>query len=212
MSFDLDTLQQHIPHYLTSEDKKVLVGELNAIASGNAVDYTLSSFRDSFEDVMLQGDGWTGFRLFDFESDELRSVRGLVLSNSCDVDLNNTRDVPSRVIFAPLVKLASYERLLITNGIDRSKVEEKVRSIRAQKTSNVFYLPAGGGLEEDYIVRLDEVHSMPVSVHGGDRSRQKKFTLNNTGFYMLVFKLSVHFCRLQEKVGRREPVIDGPVS
>ena len=152
---------------------------------------------------MLQGDGWTGFQLFLFNTGERRSVRGLVLSNSCDVDLANPRTVPSRIIFAPLVKLATYRNLLEASRIDRNRVEEKIKSIKAQRTTNVFYLPAGGPLEEDYIVRFDEVHSMPVAAHVDDGRRQKLFTLSNTGFYMLVLKLSVHFCRLQEHVNRK---------
>ena len=152
---------------------------------------------------MLQGDGWRGFQLFIFESGERRSVRGVVLSNSCDVDPENPRDVPARVIFAPLVKLSAYEALLAKSGIDAAKVQAKITSIRAQKTTNVFFLPASGTLAEDHVVRLDEAHSMPVAAHIGSADREKLFTLSNTGFYMLVLKLSVHFCRLQERVNRK---------
>ena len=81
-------------------------------------------------------------------------------------------------------------------------IEQKINSIIAQKTSNIFYLPASGALEDDYIIRLDELHSMPFSAHRESPDRQKLFTLSNTGFYMLVLKLSVHFCRFQEKINR----------
>ncbi len=129
-------------------------------------------------------------------------MRGLVLSNSCDVDPENPRDTPTRVIFAPLVKLSAYRKVLDESGIEATKVEEKIRSIKAQRTTNIFYLPAGGSLNEDYVVRFDEAHSMPIAIHSKTPNRQKLFTLSNTGFYMLVLKLSVHFCRLQEKISR----------
>ncbi|MFZ5708815.1 MAG: hypothetical protein ACOY4T_03890 [Pseudomonadota bacterium] len=203
MEFDAESLEKQIPFYLTADDQQVLVRELKAIAGGGAADYLLGEYRDSFKDVMLQGDGWRGFQLFIFESGERRSVRGVVLSNSCDVDPENPRDVPARVIFAPLVKLSAYEALLASSGIDEVKVRAKIASIRAQKTTNVFFLPASGPLAEDYVVRLDEAHSMPVAAHVGSADREKLFTLSNTGFYMLVLKLSVHFCRLQEKVNRK---------
>ena len=106
------------------------------------------------------------------------------------------------MIFAPLVKLSAYEALLRGSGIDAARVDEKVTSIKAQKTTNIFCLPAGGPLEEDYVVRLDDAHSMPVAAHVDAGDREKLFTLSNTGFYMLVLKLSVHFCRLHEKVNR----------
>ena len=44
---------------------------------------------------------------------------------------------------------------------------------------------------------------MPVAAHVDASDREKLFTLSNTGFYMLVLELSVHFCRLQEKVNRK---------
>ncbi len=203
MKFDAESLQQQIPYYLTAEDQRVLVEELKAIASGGMPDYLLSAYNDSFQEVMLQGDGWRGFQLFLFDTGERRSVRGLVLSNSCDIEPANPREVPTRVVFAPLVKLAAYKALLDASGIGAERVAAKIESIEAQKTTSIFYLPAGGPLEEDYVVRFDEAQSMPVVAHTESPDRQKLFTLSNTGFYMLVLKLSVHFCRLQEKVNRK---------
>lgn len=203
MSFDVDSLQQHIPFYLTSEDQQALVEELNAIASGGTANYLLGAYNDAFKGEMLQGDGWRGFQLFLFETGERRAVRGLVLSNSCDVDPANPRDVPTRVIFAPLVKLSAFKGLLDTSGISAEKIEAKIASIKAQKTTNIFFLPAGGPLEEDYVVRFDEAQSMSFAAHAKSPDREKLFTLSNTGFYMLVLKLSVHFCRLQERVNRK---------
>ncbi|MDP6718875.1 MAG: hypothetical protein QGF59_09515 [Pirellulaceae bacterium] len=203
MSFDLESLRQQIPYYLTAEDQSALVEELKAIASGGTANYLLSAYDDSFLDVMLQGDGWRGFQLFLFDTGERRSVRGLVLSNSCDVDPDNPREVPARVVFAPLVKLATYKALLDASGISADRVVAKIEFIKAQMTTNIFYLPAGGPLKEDYVVRFDEAQSMPVAAHRLSPDRQKLFTLSSTGFYMLVLKLSVHFCRLQENVIRK---------
>ena len=201
--FDLESLQRHIPSYLTDEDQKTLVRELEAISSGGSAEYVLSRRNDSFNENTLQGDGWRGFKLFDYDSGERRSVRGIVLSNSCDIDPNNTRDFPARILFAPLVKLSRYKSLLEESDIHSEKVMQKIESIKAQKTTNMFYLPSGGALEEDHIVRFDEAQSMPLTAHKMSAEREKLFTLNNTGFYMLVFKLSVHFCRLQERINRK---------
>ena len=84
MNCDAESLQLQIPYYLTSEDRKILVDELKAISQGGTADYFLSLYRDSFKEVMLQGDGWRGFQLFMFDSGERRSVRGLtkILFNS----------------------------------------------------------------------------------------------------------------------------------
>jgi hypothetical protein len=202
MNFDSETLQQQIPYYLTAADRQVLVRELRDISNGGSADYLLSPYHDSFKADMLQGDGWRGFQLFEFDTGEKRSVQGLVMSNSCDVAPGNPRHVPARVIFAPLIKLAAYEELLRVSGIDKAKVNEKLASIRAQKTTNVFFLPAGGPLSQDHVVRLDHAHSMPVAAHRGAPDCEKLFTLSNTGFYMLILKLSFHFCRMHEKINR----------
>ena len=203
MNLDLESLQQQIPYYLTAKDRQVLVDELKAISKGEPADYFLSPYRDSFKADMLQGDGWRGFQLFKFDTGERRTVQGIVMSNSCDVEPRNARDVPARVMFAPLVKFAAYEVVLRASGIDTKKVDEKLASIRGQKTTNMFFLPAGGPLVEDHVVRLDDAHSMPFAAHASAQGREKLFTLTNTGFYMLVLKLSVHFCRLHEKVNRK---------
>ncbi|WP_143043314.1 hypothetical protein [Sphingopyxis sp. YR583] len=125
-----------------------------------------------------------------------------MLSNSCDIAPENARATPSRVTFAPLVKLAAYQELLHKSGIKPESIEDKISSIKAQKITNIFFLPAGGDLAEDHIVRLDEAQSMPVSIHEKSEEREKLFTLSMAGFYMLVFKISVHFCRLQEGIPR----------
>ena len=69
-----------------SKDRQVLVNELKAISRGGTADYFLGQTRDAFKSDMLQGDGWRGFQLFMFDTGKRRSVQGLVISNSCDVD------------------------------------------------------------------------------------------------------------------------------
>ncbi len=202
MILNVEALRCQIPYYLAAQDQRVLVKELNAITQGQSVNYFLDSSRDQFKTLMLQGDGWHGLQLFIFEIGKRRSVQGLVLSNSCDIDPANPRDMPARIIFSPLVKLATYEELLLRAGIDSKRVEAKLASVRAQQTTNMFFLPAGGPLTEDHVIRLDDLHSMPIAAHQRAADRAKRFTLSNTGFYMLVLKLSIHFCRLQERVNR----------
>lgn len=200
MSFNAEDIKRQIPYYLAESDQKALVSELNAFNSGQQPDFFLSSYNDNFENVLLQGDCWTGFELLLFSSGVRKTVRGVVLSNSCDISSENPRDIPTRIVFSPLVKLSKYRELLDRSGLNQEKVNSKIESIKQQKTSNLFYLPAGGPLDEDSLVRLDDLYSMPSAAH---RSCEKIFTLSRTGFYLFVLKLSVHFCRLQENVERK---------
>lgn len=200
MDFDSDSLEQHLPYYLSAEDKNVLLDELKSISDGKQVAYLLTDENGLPSDT-LQGDGWRGFKLFAFPDGKPVDVSGLVLSNSCDIDPANRRDLPTRITFSPLVKLSAFESVLSKSGLDESKIRSKFDAIRSQKVTNIFFIPAGGSLSEDYIVRLDDVHSMPFSTFS-ERASERIFIMSNTGFYMLIFKLSVHFCRLQENVRR----------
>lgn len=202
MEFTADALRQHIPSYLTTEDKKALVEELNTVASGGQAGYFLSPYNDKFGREMLQGDGWQGLPLFNLKTGKVRRVRGIVLSNSCDIAPDNQRDFATRLIFTPLVKLSAYEELLGSKIPDPQRISDKLASIKAQKVSNIFFLPKGEPLAEDYIARFDLMQSAPMAVHLKDRTRKKLFTLSNIGFYMLIFKLSIHFCRFGERINR----------
>ena len=205
MDISAENLQRHLPYYLSAEDRRVLVDNLRALASGRSAEYFLSPQNNAFQNKMLQGDGWHGFQVFVHGLGRAHQVAGVVLSNSCDVDPESLRETPPRVTFAPFSRLAAYENLLHKSGVDRARVREKISSIRAQKATNMFYLPAGGPLVEDHVIRFDEVQSMPWSMHAGSPHKKKIFTLSDTGFYLFVFKLSVHFCRLQENVIRKSP-------
>jgi hypothetical protein len=199
MNFDTESLKRQIPYYLTAADQRVLVEQLRRFSSDEQPEYFSSPRSDTFREVMLQGDGWPGFELYVFDTGKLLEVRGIVLSNSCDVSPDNTRDMPTRVTFAPLVKFDSYRAILDKSSLSKDVVSAKLASIKAQKTTNMIYLPASGPLDVAHVIRLDDLYSMPV---GSFKQRDKLFTLSMFGFYMFVLKLSIHFCRLQENVNR----------
>ncbi len=110
---------------------------MKAIASGGVADYLLSDYRDSFRQVMLQGDGWRGFQLFLFDSGERRSVRGVVLSNSCDVDPETHAIFQHASNICTLVKLSAYGRWAVWYEAGQ-KWEPKIAGNQAQKTTNIF--------------------------------------------------------------------------
>jgi hypothetical protein len=201
MTFDADALRRQIPYYLTAApEQKILVKELKALTEGADRGYFIPAGYDGFTNEMLQGDGWRGFQIFSFKSGNVNPSRGIVLSNSCDVSPENARVLPPNVTFAPIAKLSKIVERFRDHGLDKEKVASRLMEIKAQRVTNIFYLPADGLLEEDHVALLDDLHSMPVEVHRKDA--QKLFTLSMAGFYLFVFKLSVHFCRLHEDLDR----------
>lgn len=203
MNFDSDSLRRQIPFYLTSKDQEELIRELRSVSAEQTVKYFLNSTLDPYRSEVLQGDGWHGLQLFIFESGERRSVKGVVVSNSCDIDPANKRDLPTKLSFSPLVRLERYKKVLEEEGIDIKRIEDKLSAIRSQKTSNIFYFPRDSNLDAEYIVRLDDIYSMPMTAFASGADQKKVFTLSMTGFYLFILKLSYHFCRMQESVIRK---------
>lgn len=196
MQITTESIQDQIPYYLTREDKGNLVKALNSFPR---VDYYLNRYSQDF----LQGDGWTSLEVIRFEDGERKFVKGILLSNSCDIDIANKRDLPARIIFSPIIRLSRYKELLMSNIQDGNKIENKIAAIKEQKVTALFYLPKGVAMDDDYVAVLDDVHTIPLNRYIAQNSKQKLFTLSQVGFYLFLLKLSVHFCRFQENIERR---------
>lgn len=204
MALSDDAFKVNIPYYLVSPpEQKAFLKELEALRSGSAKGYYISPGNDPFAGEVLQGDCWSGFQLFIFSSGTARGVKGIVLSNSCDITPENGRTIPPKVVFAPVVKLSQLAMRFRSAGLSDSQVDAKLKAIRAQEVTSLFYFPQGASLSEDYVVNLDDLHSMPFETFNAGSAKTKHFTLSMAGFYMFVFKLSIHFCRLHENVDRR---------
>ena len=134
MQITTESIQDQIPYYLTREDKGNLVKALNSFPR---VDYYLNRYSQDF----LQGDGWTSLEVIRFEDGERKFVKGILLSNSCDIDIANKRDLPARIIFSPIIRLSRYKELLMSNIQDGNKIENKIAAIKEQKVTALFYLP-----------------------------------------------------------------------
>ena len=97
------SLQEHIPSYLTADQKTALTKALSRFPT-NAEYYLVGKFQDE----LLQGDGWEKLQVLRFDTGEKKSVLGIILSNTCDVAPENPRDIPLNIVFAPIIPLSSY--------------------------------------------------------------------------------------------------------
>lgn len=198
MPIEPESIAQHLPYYLTQDAEEHLARELAAFP--NCGPYYISRYRDE----VFQGDGWTKLALRRFEDGQLTAIHGIVLSNSCDINPDNRRVLPTKLVFAPIIRLNNYVEKLRASHVQEDRIDSQLRSIREQKVTTLFFLPAGGGLTEDYVALLDDVHSVPFASFSAQRGREKLFTLSNVGFYLFLLKLSVHFCRFHENLPREE--------
>jgi hypothetical protein len=150
---------------------------------------------------MLQGDGWKGLLVINFKTLEKKSISGIVLSNSCDISLENKRSLPINILFAPIIRLSKYIELLRQAGESNEQIESRLYELRRQHMTQIFYLPERSDVIEESIVVLDNVHTHPRDDFH-EETNSKVFTLNQYAFYIFLMKLSIHFCRFQEKISR----------
>lgn len=189
-----DTIESHIPYYLTQEAKQGLIKALDDFPK--KINYHTSRYPDE----ILQGDVMQGMQIINFDNGERKFIKGILLSNSCDMDIANNRDFQIKCTFAPLINIKKYIDLLRKGGMEECKIDNKIRSIKEQKVTYIFFLPKSDYLKEDYIALLSDLHTLPLSYI--NQNCKKLFTLSQAGFYIFIFKLSVHFCRFHENVER----------
>jgi hypothetical protein len=197
-----DEFRTYLPKYLTPEEKDELLAQLREFPRNQ--DFYL---RNGPEDDLLQGDGWYGFVAINFQTLRKKTVSGVILSNSCDIDVNNKRDVRPNILFAPLIALPKYEALLKQARVPDGKLQQKLETIKQQKVTAIFYLPPPHSNQPEYIVPLDDVHSHPLANFSAT-GRSRIFRLNQYAFYIFLFKLSIHLTRFKEEVHRfNRPVV-----
>jgi len=191
----VEQIQDYLPKYLSPREQRELVSQLR--------DFENRSYYTTLHGTeMLQGDGWGGIEIVNFADGARDRIKGILLSNSCDIAPSNERDFPPRIVFAPLVLLDAFVALLRTStSLQPEQIGRKIDAVRKQRVTSLFYLPRGGELDDDHRHPFDDLHNIPLQ-RFLEAKRSKLFTLGQMGFYLFILKLSIHFCRFQEGVLR----------
>lgn len=200
MTHDED-LKKYLPKYLSEENYQSLLKELKSFPDNIDARMYTSSLKDN---VIYQGDGINNMPIVDLTKGEIitKSAPVLILSNTCDMDLANTRLFPTSIMYVPIIKLSKYREVLNNSCKDDTKIDNHINDLKQQKITQIMYLP-GNGIMDDSLVFLDRIHN--INNKYIDRSKlcdTRIFSLSDYGFYLFIFKLSVHFLRVQEKVNR----------
>ena len=192
---DLDSLQSQVPVYLTDPQKAKLAKELASYEDGNY-------FSEKPTELYLQGDIWEGFSIASTKTGEIKKIVGLTISNSCDISLENERYIPSKIAFCPIMKLQSLIDLLERSGKTNDQIQSIVQDIKKQNITTFFYIPSGGGLEEDYVANFNDIYNEPSRQFLENKNSKRISRFGQLGHYLLLFKISLHFCRFGENVYR----------
>lgn len=198
MSNDIfELIRLFLPKWLTPEQQRELFSDLKAFPHNQ--DIYLAPQATTEE--LLQGDCWKGFVAIDFKTRDAQRVTGLVLSNSCDIDVANKHMMPPSILFSPLISMSRFAELLEKSGKTPEQVKNSLDGIRSQQVTDIIYLPQALYGAAESLVVLSDIHSHPLSDFLST-NRSRVFRLNQYGFYVLLLKLSIHFSRFQENVTR----------
>jgi hypothetical protein len=199
-----EQIRLFLPKYLSAKQQRELFSELAKFPDN--FDFYL--FREDLQRILLQGDGWRGFVVIDFVTGARKTVSGIVLSNSCDIAIENQRDFPANILFAPLIALDNYKRRLRSVEKTDTQIDGIIGNIRKQYVTQIFYIPAWPGIIEESIILLDDIHTHPLQDFLQSNERQPIFTLSQYAFYLFLIKLSIHFSRFREGIKRFSSAVD----
>lgn len=192
-----------LPKYLSPAGKQELFAEIRNFFELRGADGYYANFQD---EEPIQGDGWSEIPcIVDVQKATVKRTRVCVVSNSCDISDENANGtwgsfVPVTIV--PIVRLDRFRQLLLTNNISQTVVDEKIRTIRRQEISTIFFLPKGQLLEEDSIALLDLPYPTGRSLFDNAEGTTRLFRLSQMGWWLFLVKLAIHLCRAQENIQR----------
>ena len=197
----IQDIKAYLPKYLSEENYNILLKELDSFPDNMDKRMYTNSLSNN---VVYQGDGYESFPFVNLMhlDYECKYRNGMVFSNTCDLAVENRRLYSSSIVYAPILDLNKYVEQLKSKKIPEDRILNHINDIRRQKVSSALFLPSNSKIA-DSIVFFDRMMSIDNSFLSREKLNHKRlFSLSDYGFYLLLFKLSVHFSRIQEKVNR----------
>jgi hypothetical protein len=200
---NIDDLRIYLPKYLSSESEHELYSSLKDFPDN--IDHRIYTNYLKDEPIIYQGDGINDLLAVNLPDVSIKQIPAMILSNTCDIDPTNKRNFPSQLVYAPIIGFNKYERVLKKDSNKSiTQIDEHLASIRKQFITQIFYLPRIEDVLDDSIVFLDRIFNIGNDfVKRESLKASRIFTLSNYGNYLFLFKLSLHFTRIQDKVDRK---------
>jgi hypothetical protein len=199
-SLSNEELRQFLPIFLSQGSQKAFIDEIKYFLTSQPKPFYTSAWADTA--ILFQGDGLKGLSIINLPDPTIKSGSALLLSNTCDMDISNQRLFDSSLIYTPIFSLQRYLGVL-SNQFPKERVSAHESDIRQQLITQIFFLPQGAKLSDDSIVFLDRLNSAPSNTVDLRKVPQNRlFTLSDFGAWLLALKLSIHFCRIRDRVDR----------
>lgn len=193
----LEEAAKFLPPFLAEDELGSLYDQLKRLDAG------IPYFSPNEFNFNLQGDTFARapFVVVSANEAKMRQTTVMLLSNTCDVSEENARRLPPNVTVAPVVRVSRWCEIATDEGISAEAIDSMLESARRHRTSSMFFVPSGHGIEEDSLVLFDQIQSLPLEAFNAVNP-ERLATLSQAAFWLLLLKLSVHFCRQQEGVRR----------
>lgn len=135
------------------------------------------------------------------------AAAALVFSSSCDIDVRNDRMHSPALLYSPIISTKQYEKSLhaelnANNDSEKaSEISRRLKDVREQKITQLFYLPPGPGMNEEMLVSFDAIQNIDnESIDRNTINTRKLLSLSSYGWYIFLFRLSVFFNRMSDEV------------
>ena len=199
MEESFEAFRTYLPKYLSPRAQDDLFKELDQFPDN--IDKWMYTRRLADERALFQGDGLAAVAVINLPDPRIGSARVMVISNTCDTAAENKRLRGPRLLYCPIIRYSAYAASVSQQA--GSRLKEHLDGIRKQRTTNMFYLPSNPSLGEDCIALLDQINNCDLQKLPFDELVSTRlFTLSDYGFYIFLFKLSIHLTRLREGVAR----------
>jgi hypothetical protein len=153
---NLEDIKIYLPKFLSAESEKELFEGLKKFPDN--IDTRLYTNYLDDSKIIYQGDGIKDMLIFNISDKEIKPTPSVIFSNTCDIDLNNKRNFPSQIVYAPIFNLKKYEDALYKNSKkSKEQIYSHIESIKKQEVTQIFYLPQIEDKIDDSIVFLDRV-------------------------------------------------------
>lgn len=198
---NLNDIQIYLPKYLSLESSKELFEGLKDFPENIDSRLYTTYLNDK---IIYQGDGLRKMLAINLPDISLKSVDGMVLSNTCDIEQSNKRPFPSQIVYSPIINLERYKAGLVSTIGSEERVNNHILEIRKQKITQIFFLPRFGSVLDESIIFLDRIFNIANDyVERSTISSTRIFSLSDYGNYLFLLKLSIHFTRIQDRVDRK---------
>jgi hypothetical protein len=202
----LEEIRKFLPTFLSQASENAFVDEVKYFLN-NSQKRSFYTEALRVKPIIFQGDGLQDLLVINLPDTTTKLANGMVLSNTCDISPSNERLFHASCCYAPIFSLPAYLEAL-RKQYSEERVASHERDIRAQTITQIFFLPQGGKLPNEAIVFLDRIVSIAnQTIDRENLSDRRVFTLSDFGAWLFTLKLSIHFCRIRDKVDRAAGVI-----